>query len=355
MCGGTLLSTVCIDKIVTLSPRVRGNPIHGASRWERYGSIPACAGEPSGRMVCSLRARVYPRVCGGTAGGFQVWDYPQGLSPRVRGNPLCCCSTGRQPRSIPACAGEPVVDLELKVVVDVYPRVCGGTSMNTVYHDGTRGLSPRVRGNLGGSAMKTAMRRSIPACAGEPQRPSPHTFRIVVYPRVCGGTRRRLQSLPLSRGLSPRVRGNRRPAAHRLGNDGSIPACAGEPESFPYPISMAAVYPRVCGGTRAHCTRAAWTRGLSPRVRGNLRRRPRALRRAGSIPACAGEPRFRRVCRGRVSVYPRVCGGTGLAGAGRCDGRGLSPRVRGNPVGSTSGARPTGSIPACAGEPYPPV
>ena len=52
-------------------------------------------------------------------------------------------------------------------------------------------------------------------------------------------------------GLSPRVRGNRRVQIISGRGRGSIPACAGEPQSaIPSPLPcMSRVYPRVCGGT----------------------------------------------------------------------------------------------------------
>ena len=52
--------------LLGLSPRVRGNhrPLHvGAAV---VGSIPACAGEPRLELGVLGRGRVYPRVCGGT-------------------------------------------------------------------------------------------------------------------------------------------------------------------------------------------------------------------------------------------------------------------------------------------------
>ena len=72
-------------------------------------------------------------------------------------------------------------------------------------------------------------------------------------------------------------------------------------------------------------------RGLSPRVRANQMRRQEQLTRAGSIPACAGEPQA--ICRPHRSatVYPRVCGGTVGSGTTIAVAQGLSPRVRGNP------------------------
>ena len=71
----------------------------------------------------------------------------------------------------------------------------------------------------------------------------------------------------------------------------------------------------------------------------------------GSIPACAGEPRGKSVCTRLAAVYPRVCGGTRVCDKVDTSGGGLSPRVRGNPVTTYQVAGAVGSIPACAGEP----
>ena len=50
--------------------------------------------------------------------------------------------------------------------------------------------------------------------------------------------------------------------------------------------------------------------GLSPRVRGNLRKPHNATEIPRSIPACAGEPQEVAVLADDDEVYPRVCGGT---------------------------------------------
>ena len=90
------------------------------------------------------------------------------------------------------------------------------------------------------------------------------------------------------------------------------------------------VYPRVCGGTTSASSAWIAEAGLSPRVRGNLDPRRGVPRRAGSIPACAGEPRVLASAEGAPRVYPRVCGGTVLGQRKRRGREGLSPRVRGN-------------------------
>ena len=131
-------------------------------------------------------------------------------------------------------------------------------------------------------------------------------------------------------GLSPRVRGNLLPPMYAVITPGSIPACAGEPEKrFMFEMTIR-VYPRVCGGTYTVKPRVRAGRGLSPRVRGNPSRRAAGRPSSRSIPACAGEPslRPRRVCVERV--YPRVCGGTSIGTRPSHFCLGLSPRVRGN-------------------------
>ena len=274
-----------------------------------------------------------------------------GLSPRVRGNPghgVCC---RRYYRSIPACAGEPVPAWPPQSRSGVYPRVCGGTDNRQFFHQPIHGLSPRVRGNHREELADLAIARSIPACAGEP----PHTRRFcsmpTVYPRVCGGTAEGRHGLPLTQGLSPRVRGNQEPPLLRKSAVRSIPACAGEPPLSGSSLSFIRVYPRVCGGTLPWCGSSQPSNGLSPRVRGNQPGTLPNVNHAGSIPACAGEPPAAHRAPWPASVYPRVCGGTFLKRRFNTPPMGLSPRVRGNLQRRAAHRGPLRSIPACAGEP----
>ena len=353
-----------------LSPRVRGNHdrlfIDGAG----CGSIPACAGEPPGSLSIRGRYRVYPRVCGGgtrrrlrqrgLAGGLSprvrgnrcqlrlaMWalrsipacagnrgfilcapstrgSIPacageplacqhrvgrcQGLSPRVRGNLAGTAGGGDFTGSIPACAGEPLTRVHSRAAVKVYPRVCGGTLYVSEQLACISGLSPRVRGTQG-QRLTTASGR--------------------VYPRVCGGTDKAPHRMPVDKGLSPRVRGNRPRAGGTGGKPWSIPACAGEP----------------------HCDRSCGrlVSGLSPRVRGNRASGVHPQGSPRSIPACAGEPSGRALLSGIASVYPRVCGGTRIYGEEAAGPIGLSPRVRGNRLELLAQYGGEGSIPACAG------
>ena len=295
------------------------------------GSIPACAGEPRRRGCRCVPGWVYPRVCGGTALKEATHEYERGLSPRVRGN-LAGTPAGFVPAgSIPACAGEPGTVRLPDRWSAVYPRVCGGTVELPAMTDQPDGLSPRVRGNPVGNRAGDAVDGSIPACAGEPGTHPLHHLPIAVYPRVCGGTRRRVSLANTPGGLSPRVRGNPPTGISNTVIAGSIPACAGEPAVAGRAAVRNEVYPRVCGGTISGTSMDSVARGLSPRVRGNLPPAPYPVRKPGSIPACAGEPPATRRTAPLAGVYPRVCGGTNPRGAVSIALPGLSPRVRGNP------------------------
>ena len=87
--------------------------------------------------------------------------------------------------------------------------MCGGTGDAVLFIFNSRGLSPRVRGNLVTLAYTDADERSIPACAGEPIPKTIRQNNDRVYPRVCGGTDMPVERDEILIGLSPRVRGNR--------------------------------------------------------------------------------------------------------------------------------------------------
>ncbi len=208
-----------------------------------------------------------------------------------------------------------------------------------------------MRGNLREKARMPAPCGSIPACAGEPESGDQGRYAEEVYPRVCGGTRER-RSGPLCRGgLSPRVRGNRHSSGMRWPVSRSIPACAGEPRGGRAVRRDDQVYPRVCGGTRWASSFCCVYDGLSPRVRGNPPAAIKETWRKRSIPACAGEPPVRVKAHSGQRVYPRVCGGTATRHDTMTDTRGLSPRVRGNRARALPAHVMGRSIPACAGEP----
>ena len=290
MCGGTPRRALRMSGREGLSPRVRGNRRRRSSGRAITGSIPACAGEPVSLPPAPARPWVYPRVCGGTLSMNSGTRRCIGLSPRVRGNPPGVWHDLTAPGSIPACAGEPG---QLPLVLhraEVYPRVCGGTLRSSAMHTLRYGLSPRVRGNHSISAVNHPIHRSIPACAGEPIILLGAIGVGAVYPRVCGGTAGASRPRLRRTGLSPRVRGNLSCCSASDCTGRSIPACAGEPTPSLPKWRCTRVYPRVCGGTTSGKKSQGILPGLSPRVRGNPAEGGWQALQSRSIPACAGEP-----------------------------------------------------------------
>ena len=168
VCGGTSGRSRAFCGFAGLSPRVRGNPATPTITPPPPRSIPACAGEPCTRCCCRPARAVYPRVCGGTRRSSIVARRRRGLSPRVRGNPTAHGAAPAHPGSIPACAGEPSGIRIRSRWWRVYPRVCGGTVSGPMMLLMWEGLSPRVRGNRDCEHPAAGGLRSIPACAGEP-------------------------------------------------------------------------------------------------------------------------------------------------------------------------------------------
>ena len=88
--------------------------------------------------------------------------------------------------SIPAWAGEPQRPASRPVAARVYPRVGGGTDFVPLQEGNNLGLSPRGRGNRLNALFAGLLFRSIPAWAGEPLDASPCFLQPGVYPRVGG-------------------------------------------------------------------------------------------------------------------------------------------------------------------------
>ena len=208
MCGATQRQYVISAVVGGLSPRVRGNlPLANAER-RLDGPIPACAGQPVANIDDAGGCEAYPRVCGATIVPRTVLWTMRGLSPRVRGNPKGVDNPARFVRPIPACAGQPVTDGRTDVLHAAYPRVCGATRLGDRLAFGLQGLSPRVRGNHGLVSLHGHRAGPIPACAGQPGARCAWGCSDRAYPRVCGATIRGDVIAVAAGGLSPRVRGN---------------------------------------------------------------------------------------------------------------------------------------------------
>mgnify|MGYP006911038787 CR=1 FL=1 len=232
-----------------------------------------------------------------------------GLSPRPRGShfraPACRIRAG----SIPASAGEPELQLAFRHGLWVYPRVRGGAPHLDPLAGGSVGLSPRPRGSRIWRLGNVERSGSIPASAGEPGNEGWTVNFGGVYPRVRGGAAELPPHLERMAGLSPRPRGSQRNPLIGEYPSGSIPASAGEPYSAGGGKLIQQVYPRVRGGAIAVASENVPPLGLSPRPRGSQSTAYAVFPSIGSIPASAGEPRWRRARPRPTWVYPRVRGG----------------------------------------------
>ena len=294
------------------SPRVRGSRRRGPYSDACAGSIPACAGKPSGLIDARGQPRVHPRVCGEARCPSTDPETARGPSPRVRGSRGVSCSC---------------VSLSW-----VHPRVCGEAVSAGGASSSSSGPSPRVRGSRPRSGQGGGIRGSIPACAGKPP-PGLGSFHPTrVHPRVCGEAVSGRPSHCSRNGPSPRVRGSRicRPhSAHRMR---SIPACAGKPRRMHGRRATPRVHPRVCGEARLAALRRRDVGGPSPRVRGSPASLNDIPEVVGSIPACAGKPAAAESAVTTSAVHPRVCGEALALLRATWRAWGPSPRVRGSRI-----------------------
>ena len=274
-----------------LSPRVRGHRLDGLRYICASRSIPTCAGASRPTRMRPHHARVYPHVCGGI--GFSRFAHQDsgGLSPRVRGHLEQDFGWNPPEGSIPTCAGASATVPVADLPDGVYPHVCGGIFGPGGIGSPSAGLSPRVRGHRRPLWMRLDDQRSIPTCAGASAAHRDGGSRTWVYPHVCGGISIRNAVQPSPKGLSPRVRGHPHRVLDGGQHHGSIPTCAGASSAEDMAKSSSRVYPHVCGGIPELCSFERSVAGLSPRVRGHLAGPRRDAGFPGSIPTCAGASR----------------------------------------------------------------
>ena len=252
----------------------------------------------------------------------------------------------------------------------VYPRTGGGNNNISSRWGAKWGLSPHGRGKHCARTSGPSPTGSIPARAGETDRPDAARSATRVYPRTGGGNpncamcRPVLQVYPRTgggnwptfrlfchgRGLSPHGRGKHSASQTVENVQGSIPARAGETQDPPGSQSYYRVYPRTGGGNAAKPPSTAVITGLSPHGRGKLHSVQGLFLRMGSIPARAGETPTPFASGVVPRVYPRTGGGNSSSSILLFPQPGLSPHGRGKPGTATWRSLTTGSIPARAGE-----
>ena len=170
--------------------------------------------------------------------------------------------------SIPACTGNPILNPFRQPMTGVYPRMYGESSRSASSASSSVGLSPHVRGIRSLRRIARAKRRSIPACTGNPCVQIGRSVCPGVYPRMYGESGIGSVRYIFHYGLSPHVRGIPITGSSSKSSDGSIPACTGNPTSFCLCPEAARVYPRMYGESCPWRVQAERFLGLSPHVRG---------------------------------------------------------------------------------------
>ena len=169
-------------------------------------------------------------------------------------------------------------------------------------------------------------------------------------PRVCGEDTACAETVEVTRGRSPRVRGRRRDPENTLLACGTIPACAGKTSRERLPRNSEGDDPRVCGEDSLIQPLSTSFWGRSPRVRGRRLREPERPSRKGTIPACAGKTIEQANELDTFGDDPRVCGEDVDKRRWDHEPMGRSPRVRGRLLPPSRSSALRGTIPACAGK-----
>ena len=212
------------------------------------------------------------------------------------------------------------------------------------------GSSPQVRGRLHSEVAHAAADGLIPAGAGQTAWGHPWRDFGGAHPRRCGADPGILRTTHTARGSSPQVRGRRRSGIPPVRLVGLIPAGAGQTLPSQYRRYAVRAHPRRCGADKYRHQGRSDGAGSSPQVRGRPAPGGAARRRAGLIPAGAGQTEQRRGHFRTNWAHPRRCGADSCPPPLHQPGPGSSPQVRGRLGCADGSGHLRGLIPAGAGQ-----
>ena len=152
-------------------------------------------------------------------------------------------------------------------------------------------------------------------------------------------------------GDHPRSRGGNFVAAeHVVHVPRTIPARAGETSVETKTAKASRDHPRSRGGNYSGGMQSIPVGGPSPLARGKRNHNATHRRPSGTIPARAGETAGRQYPRRPCRDHPRSRGGNGPIWVRVSVSAGPSPLARGKHIGADGGVGEFGTIPARAGE-----
>ena len=169
------------------------------------------------------------------------------------------------------------------------------------------------------------------------------------HPRACGERLWCATALSANSGLSPRVRGTLKRTEQRTPKNRIIPARAGNARWRATPGCAAADHPRACGERQRGGDVKESGYGSSPRVRGTREDTMRTIPRVRIIPARAGNATSILTGTDLAPDHPRACGERASDPPGHIFDSGSSPRVRGTRARGPGRSVDARIIPARAG------
>ncbi len=165
-CGERINSAISRMSSVGSSPRLRGTRRVPRLRAGRLRFIPAPAGNAGCRYRWCGNRPVHPRACGERCSTCRISASTRGSSPRLRGTHPLCQAPRAGCRFIPAPAGNAAQRTASSCVSSVHPRACGERIAAATAATAMIGSSPRLRGTRVCHGDRGAVRRFIPAPAG---------------------------------------------------------------------------------------------------------------------------------------------------------------------------------------------
>ena len=211
------------------------------------------------------------------------------------------------------------------------------------------GSSPRMRGTPVAWQYTSTGRGIIPADAGNTNHHQCSIHMGRDHPRGCGEHTFVGDCHPNTDGSSPRMRGTRRCEGGMKRRAGIIPADAGNTYGWEWLAGNERDHPRGCGEHLVLIPIHCVVEGSSPRMRGTRFPPAWALWSAGIIPADAGNTCPWRRWPWHPRDHPRGCGEHKRRHGLSSALLGSSPRMRGTPAWRRAACRRGRIIPADAG------
>ena len=271
------------------SPLTRGKLAEDRHNVLHLGTIPAHAGETDSHLGTRIEHGDHPRSRGGNRAMPSGTSFQPGPSPLTRGKPGLESGRAEHQRTIPAHAGETGLLDELDAANTDHPRSRGGNALQATSAARSRGPSPLTRGKPLLISPANGESGTIPAHAGETLVQGVVKFLRRDHPRSRGGNARAGRRQVLAPGPSPLTRGKRLLQQGALQGGGTIPAHAGETKARADQQHPDKDHPRSRGGNPVGTDTAKSVLGPSPLTRGKPGQQRPGTQPHGTIPAHAGE------------------------------------------------------------------